>query len=314
MDKGKKIRDKVEIENKVFILKKIRYTRRRKSFFGERKRNMKSIEDMKDKMLKADAVLIGIGKELSFEQIEKNPEEYIKHFYLEKNDRLYEMLEKKENKTEDEKYIFQILKEKAKLEYSSQKVYEKLSQLLQDKNYFVITTNTDGIIFQSDLEKDRIVAPCGDIHRLQCKKGCSDELLNTKEVYENIINQYKEKGTVSKFNCSHCGQELMFNVRNNETIQTYREEGYLKQWEVYTKWLSKTLNQKLLILEIGENIEQPNLIRWPFEKVAFLNLKSYFVRVNQSLYQIEKEIAGRGEGIKCNGVHFLNCELEKTML
>ena len=204
MDKGKKIRDKVEIENKVFILKKIRYTRRRKSFFGERKRNMKSIEDMKDKMLKADAVLIGIGKELSFEQIEKNPEEYIKHFYLEKNDRLYEMLEKKENKTEDEKYIFQILKEKAKLEYSSQKVYEKLSQLLQDKNYFVITTNTDGIIFQSDLEKDRIVAPCGDIHRLQCKKGCSDELLNTKEVYENIINQYKEKGTVSKFNCSHC--------------------------------------------------------------------------------------------------------------
>ena len=95
---------------------------------------MKSIEDMKDKMLEADAVLIGIGKELSFEQIEKNPEEYIKHFYLEKNDRLYEMLEKKENKTEDEKYIFQILKEKAKLEYSSQKVYEKLSQLLQDKN------------------------------------------------------------------------------------------------------------------------------------------------------------------------------------
>ena len=39
--------------------------------------------------------------------------------------------------------------------------YNRLASLLQGKNYFLLTINTDDLIFESDLEKGRMVAPCG---------------------------------------------------------------------------------------------------------------------------------------------------------
>lgn len=39
--------------------------------------------------------------------------------------------------------------------------YNNLAKLLKGKNYFVVTINTDDIIFSSQLNQERIVAPCG---------------------------------------------------------------------------------------------------------------------------------------------------------
>lgn len=39
--------------------------------------------------------------------------------------------------------------------------YNRLAVLLQDKNYFLLTINTDDVIFESELKEGRIVAPCG---------------------------------------------------------------------------------------------------------------------------------------------------------
>ena len=45
--------------------------------------------------------------------------------------------------------------------------YEDLEQALKGKDYFIVTINTDGNIFQSSLLKDRITAPCGDVYKRQ---------------------------------------------------------------------------------------------------------------------------------------------------
>lgn len=39
--------------------------------------------------------------------------------------------------------------------------YNQLAALLEEKNYFIVTLNTDDIIFESELKEERIVAPCG---------------------------------------------------------------------------------------------------------------------------------------------------------
>lgn len=39
--------------------------------------------------------------------------------------------------------------------------YRHLSGLLDRKNYFIVTLNTDDLIFDSELNEERIVAPCG---------------------------------------------------------------------------------------------------------------------------------------------------------
>lgn len=42
-----------------------------------------------------------------------------------------------------------------------QQAYHTLRQWLGEKNYFIVTLNTDDLIFESGLKKERIVAPCG---------------------------------------------------------------------------------------------------------------------------------------------------------
>lgn len=83
------------------------------------------------------------------------------------------------------------------------------------------------------------------------------------------------------------------------------EDGYQKQWEKYTKWLQRTLNKKLCIFELGVELNLPNIIRWPFEKVAFYNQKASFFRVNGSLFQMTEELSDKGVSIEMNAVDYL---------
>lgn len=85
----------------------------------------------------------------------------------------------------------------------------------------------------------------------------------------------------------------------------YKEEGYLPQWEKYTKWLQGTLNRKLCILELGAGMEYPTVIRFPFEKVAYFNQKARFYRVHSRLYQMTAELKEKGVSIQANPEEFL---------
>jgi hypothetical protein len=93
----------------------------------------------------------------------------------------------------------------------------------------------------------------------------------------------------------------------------YQEEGLdenirqniEKQWDLYNKWLSATLNKKLLILELGEGFKNPNIFRWPFEKVVFVNQKSLLYRVNHTFPQIPENINERAISIAESSADFL---------
>ena len=42
-----------------------------------------------------------------------------------------------------------------------QTFYEKLADLLKEKEYFIVTLNTDDLIWDSSLKDEKMVAPCG---------------------------------------------------------------------------------------------------------------------------------------------------------
>lgn len=169
------------------------------------------------------------------------------------------------------------------------KAYESLYQIIKEKDYFIVTTNTDGAIFDSSLDVERIVAPCGNVNWKQCERACTKDIWEAFEVPEGI--------------CPHCGAPL---IGNTVEAELYIEEGYLPRWEAYTKWLTTTLNRKLVVLELGENFKRPTVIRWPFEKTVFFNRKSYFYRVNGVLSQISEEIKERASGIAENSVDWIS--------
>lgn len=75
-------------------------------------------------------------------------------------------------------------------------------------------------------------------------------------------------------------------------------------WDKYMKWLSFTLNNKLLVLELGCLMGAMELIRWPFEKTVSLNNKSKLVRINESFPFVPAEISEKSISVKCNSVDF----------
>lgn len=173
--------------------------------------------------------------------------------------------------------------------------YNKLEVLLKNKNYFVITTNFDGYIWESNINPIRIVAPCGNINRLQCGCEGQDGLVDATDAFF-----VKDKLYI----CDKCQKEYVPNVFNKEY---YNEEGYLRQWNLYNKWLQGTLNKKLLVMEIGCDFSMFSIIRLPFEKIVMINQKAAYYRINSKFPQITAELKDRMISLSKNPFEFIEC-------
>ncbi len=195
------------------------------------------------------------------------------------------------------------------------RAYHALNVLLADKNYFVVSLCVDDYLYGAGLDEDRLVTPCGGFRKMQCDQNCAGELFEIpEETYEAVLQYYRGERLLSELEepvCVKCGGKLRFNQLG---VGRYAQEGYLAQWNVYTKWLQGTVNKKLCVLELGVGMNYPGIIRFPFEKMVYYNQKAFLYRVHPRLYQVGEEIADRSRGIAENPVDFLgllNCDSVK---
>lgn len=142
----------------------------------------------------------------------------------------------------------------------------RLAEILDGKNYFVVSVSVNGDISDTPWREGRLVCPCG--------------------------NEWNALRGVEPRQC---------NIYHPE----YDESLYLPDWQRYTKWLQGTLNRRLLILELGVGLTYPSVIRFPFEKTAYFNQKSRLYRIHESLYQLTPEIAERAVSIPENAIDCL---------
>lgn len=189
---------------------------------------------------------------------------------------------------------------------------QRLAELLEEKNYFVVSVSTNPQLTEVPWKQGRLVMPCGTPLRKQCVRGEHGEIEalaeNDKALLEEIFGtliqgELPQGGIPGLGKCQQCGGDM---VLNTIYAENYNEAGYIEQWQIYTKWLQGTLNRKLLVLELGVGMQFPSVIRWPFEKVAFFNNKASFVRVNERLYQLTEELASKGVGISQNAIEWIN--------
>lgn len=184
---------------------------------------------------------------------------------------------------------------------------DALANLLKGKNHFAVSVSTNSQL----LSIGRVVMPCGGWKKKQCPGGCREVLEDTTEQDGKVLQEFCAQLYEGRFpeteaaligTCPECGAPL---VLNNIYAENYNEEGYLAQWNLYTKWLQGTLNHRLLVLELGVGMRFPSVIRWPFEKIVFFNQKAYLCRVNEKLYQLTKELSEKSCGISKNAIDWL---------
>ena len=277
---------------------------------------MEVLTQCKDKIKEADIVLVGFGREFN-----------IKRQDILKSEKRYLDLELESSSLSDlEKEWIELsimydclnsgncdIIEKRKNLYNS--VHKYLSDLGKS-NYFVVTTCFDDIITYSDFDKDRMVAPCGTLKYMKCDRGCFKHVYETEKGFENInsiLAKYYTDGYNDKDEmyqelieampqCPMCKQVMSINIVKTNN---YSEEGYRESWDSYMSWLQKTLNRKLVMLELGEGFDTPTVIRWPFEKVASVNNKATLIRVNDKVWQISEDIEAKAIPLNMSGVAFV---------
>lgn len=199
----------------------------------------------------------------------------------------------------------------AKTGWSVETALQKLAALLEDKNYFIVSTAMNRSVALAQWKQNRLVMPCGSNLKKQCRGVCGHTPVSLgerdrehlQEVFDGLTQgKLSGNGVPELDKCPECGAPM---ILNTVCADNYDEKGYMEQWTTYTKWLQGTLNRKLTVLELGVGMRYPTVIRWPFEKVAYFNKKAVFLRVNESLYQLTEELSGKGCGIPRNGVEWL---------
>lgn len=245
---------------------------------------LRNDEELTAFVKKADLVLIGIGEEwgISFEEMMQTPS------FSENFQKL---------KTEQDRDRFVPYLQRAYFEGCQNerldRAYKNLFHLLEDKDYFLISMNKDRFPVQMGFKEESCVFPCGGYEYLQCDNGCCNELLEASDVADNVYREICLGGDMEKMenpHCRHCGAPLVF---NNIEAGKYVEEGYLEAWNRYMKWLQKTVNRELCLLELGVGLKFPSVIRWPFEKTTFYNQKAKMFRIHHNLSQSVENIQDR---------------------
>lgn len=277
---------------------------------------------MKERLLtdirEADMLLIGIGEEFeekfNLSRIGREYQEYVSR--IEQYEDGIENIQLPDPKLME--YLNPqktLLKNCVKSDYiKNQKdnvsinAYMVLEELIKGKNYFIVSLCKDDYIYRTAIKKDRIVSPCGSYLMMQCSENCGEDIVDASDYIEEMMQLIKQNeiDKITFPTCKRCGEQMVF---NNIHATKYNENGYKKQWEIYTKWLQGTLNKKVCILEMGVGVQNPTVIRWPFEKIAFLNQKASFYRINETLHQMPDEIAEKGNVIADNAVEYLTKKL-----
>ncbi|EDR22052.1 hypothetical protein, conserved [Entamoeba dispar SAW760] len=201
---------------------------------------------------------------------------------------LYQTMGFEDFKTENQKWGFYAVmadymryKEVSEHEFDT---YKKLLDLLKkyNKNYFVKTTNVDGLFERSGYDMNKFFNPQGDFKYIQCSTPCTQDVYLFKpymdKIFENMNPLTFEVPDSCIPKCPKCGKEMTQNLRSDEL---FVEKPHMVMAPVFTKYVEDGIkNGKVLFIEFGVGGNTPIHIRIPFENWTIQGKNTMLVRIN----------------------------------
>ena len=140
-------------------------------------------------------------------------------------------------------------------------VYDDLLKLVQDKDYFVITTNVDHCFQKASFDKKRLFYTQGDYGLFQCSEPCCQETFDNEAVIREMVKRQKDMKIPPELLpvCPHCGKPLTMNLRSDNKF--VEDEGWHRAAERYENFLRTREGGKILFLELGVGYNTPVIIK-----------------------------------------------------
>ena len=172
-------------------------------------------------------------------------------------------------------------------------VYDDLLKLVQDKDYFVITTNVDHCFQKASFDKKRLFYTQGDYGLFQCSEPCCQETFDNEAVIREMVKRQKDMKIPPELLpvCPHCGKPLTMNLRSDNKF--VEDEGWHRATERYENFLRTREGGKILFLELGVGYNTPVIIKYPFWQMTAQNPNATYVCVNQGQAICPQEIEQR---------------------
>lgn len=173
------------------------------------------------------------------------------------------------------------------------KVYLDLLSLVQDKDYFVLTTNVDHQFQLSGFDKKRLFYTQGDYGLLQCVDGCQNKTYDNEELIRQMVAQQKDMKVPSELipHCSLCGKPLTLNLRKDDGF--VQDAGWYAAASRYEGFLRAHEGQHILFLELGVGSNTPVIIKYSFWRMTAQNPKAVYACVNKGEAYCPDEIENR---------------------
>ena len=171
--------------------------------------------------------------------------------------------------------------------------YDDLLKLVQDKDYFVITTNVDHCFQKAGFDKKRLFYTQGDYGLFQCSKPCCQETWDNEAIVREMVKKQENMRVPTELIpvCPHCGKPLTMNLRSDDKF--VEDEGWHAAAERYSNFLRTRKGQKTLFLELGVGYNTPGIIKYPFWQMTCENPNALYVCINQGQALGPKEITER---------------------
>ena len=169
-------------------------------------------------------------------------------------------------------------------------VYDDLLKLVQDKDYFVITTNVDHCFQKVGFDKKRLFYTQGDYGLFQCGEPCCQETFENEAVIREMVKRQKDMKIPTELLpvCPHCGKPLTMNLRSDNKF--VEDEGWHRAAERYEDFLRIRAGGKILFLELGVGYNTPVIIKYPFWQMTAKNPKAVYACINQGQAMCPREI------------------------
>lgn len=154
-------------------------------------------------------------------------------------------------------------------------VYDSLKALASSFNddWFVRTSNADGLFRRHEFPPDRLSTPQGDYTWLQCVGNCTSEsvfrtqpFLDVAKPYLDLENQtLGHEDAIPK--CPKCAGEMFLCVRANESFNDVRFREGERRFAQFLE-MCKSHGKRLVILEVGAGWNTPGVLRYVSEDLA----------------------------------------------
>ena len=147
-------------------------------------------------------------------------------------------------------------------------VYDDLLKLVQDKDYFVITTNVDHCFQKAGFDKKRLFYTQGDYGLFQCSEPCCQKTYDNEEIVRQMVEQQCNMRVPSELvpHCPVCGRPMTMNLRCDDTF--VEDEGWHQAAERYSEFLRRHKGLKTLFLDLGTGMNTPAIVKFSFWRMA----------------------------------------------